>query len=158
VKLHRVGVDDNVERNVYLEDRPDSKHRTEFADGHFSHYVFDFLTCYISHLQICSKLLYNSALYQNSTKIIVITDSDPLSCFEIQIKHFNIHAELPNTNSVFSHHSVVADVKQVHCQASDMSLGHSDDAMAAKIVRCQFVVRPICGDSCHEPLVGLYRF
>jgi hypothetical protein len=136
VKLYCIGVYYNVERNIYLERRSDPKHRTEFADSHFPHYVFDFLSCNVSRLQIRSKLLCNNAFLQNFIKTILTNQSALLSCFEIKIKHFNIYAKLPNTNSVFSHHSVVADVKQVHCQATDSPLGHSDDAMTTKIVRC----------------------
>jgi hypothetical protein len=91
-------------------------------------------------------------------KSMVITDSALLSCFEIQIKHFNIDAKLPNTNSVFSHHSVVVNVKQVHCQGKGWPLGYSDDAMVTKIVRRQSIHCLLCRGSCHELLVGLCRF
>jgi hypothetical protein len=136
VKLHCVGVDDNVEGNGYLEGRSYSKHRTKFADGYFSHHVFDFLSFYLYYLHIRYKLLCDNVLFQNSVKRIVTIDSVLLSCFEMQIKHFNIDAKLANTNSVLSHHSVVADIEQVHCMAGDLSLWDSNDAIATKIVRC----------------------
>jgi hypothetical protein len=144
MELYCVCIDDNVEGNGYLKGRSDSKHRTEFADGHFSHHVFDFLSCYIFYLQIRSKLLCSNALFQNSVKSIVITDSTLLSCFEMQIKHFNIDAKFPNTNSVFSHHSVVVNVKQVHCQGKGWPLEYSDDAMVTKIVRRQSIHCLLC--------------
>jgi hypothetical protein len=158
VKLYCICINDDVEGNGYLEDGSNSKHRTEFADGRFSHHVFNFLSCYISYLQIRSKLLCSNALFQNSLKSIVITDSTLLSCFEMQIKNFNIDAKFPNTNSIFSHHSVVVNVKQVHCQWKDWPLEYSDDTMVTKIVRRQSIDYLLCRDSCHELLVGLCRF
>jgi hypothetical protein len=111
VKLYCIGVDDNIERNIYLENRCDSKHRTEFPNGYFSHHILDFLSFYVFSLHIRYKLLCSNALFQNPANSSVANNSVLLYCLKIEIKHFNINTKFPNANSVLSHYSIISNIK-----------------------------------------------
>jgi hypothetical protein len=68
LKLHSISVDDNIERDAYLDCRSNLKHRAEFADGHFSHYVFSVFSVYVPLLHFRYKYVCSNALFQYFAK------------------------------------------------------------------------------------------
>jgi hypothetical protein len=134
VKLHRIGIDYNVKWDACFDGWSNSEHRAEFADSHFSHHVFDFLSVYVSPLHLRHKLLCGNALFQNDAKFPFTFYLTSNYCFDMQIQHFDIYAKFTDAHSVLGHHSGVTNIEQVHCDAGDSSFRHSDYAMEAQIL------------------------
>jgi hypothetical protein len=158
VKLHGISVDDNVERDAHLNCRSNLKHRAEFANSHFPHYVFDLFFVYVPLLHFRYKDVCSNALFQYFAKSSITNGLALQFGFELQIEHFDIYTKLSNTNSVLSHHSTVANIEQIHNETSMSSLWCSDDVMATKIFQRQFLQCPVCSDFCHELRINTYFF
>jgi hypothetical protein len=147
MKLHCVDINDNIKWDARFDCRPASEHWTEFVHGHFAHYVFDclfvgilrFLVFVHLLLHLRHKLLRGNTLLKDDPKRPFAFYSAYKSWSDRQIKHFDVYAILSNANSVFSYHSAVANVEQIHSEWSDWSLRRSNYAMTTKIFRCELL-------------------